>query len=349
VVVIIPALMPSVVIGALRPLSAIEREGGIQLRVRKANDWTIPDINWCDVVVFYRNQEKADLDALYAARSVGKAVVYEIDDNFFEISLGLPLGRWHRDPTRLHALKRFMQMSHLVRVYSEALRDQAEQFAPEVDLIRSYFDRDLIKNVRQRARQADGPVRIAYATGRSADPALERAMMGALERVSTAFGPKVEISFWRKPPSNLAKRANIKVMKPLPNYDQFVHSFYRTGFDIGVAPVLDDVFHNSKTNNKYREYGGCGVAGIYSNVQLYRACVKQGENGLLADNTADSWYGCLASLISEKELRTNIAKQAQEDVFRHYSFENAVADWQRHLASLVPIYSSAREREGKAV
>ena len=102
-------------------------------RVRKAQDWKVADVAWSDVVVFYRNQERADLDALYGARQAGKAVIYEIDDNFFEISLGLPLGRWHRDPVRLHALKRFLQMADVVRVYSEALRDQAAAFgAPKI-------------------------------------------------------------------------------------------------------------------------------------------------------------------------------------------------------------------------
>ena len=331
VLVIIPSLMPSVVIGALRPLAAIEGAGEITLRVRKAQDWKVADVAWSDVVVFYRNQERADLDALYGARQAGKAVIYEIDDNFFEISLGLPLGRWHRDPVRLHALKRFLQMADVVRVYSEALRDQAAAFGAPVDLIRSYFDRGLIQGLKVRSKRPGDPVRIAYATGRSADPALERAMMTALERVTAAHGDKVEVTFWRKPPGVLAKRRNVTVMKPVPNYEQFVQTFYQTGFDIGVAPVLDDVFHNSKTNNKYREYGGCGVAGVYSNVRLYRACVTHGENGLLADNTADSWTACLESLIQDTALRERIVKAAQADVFSAYTFENAVTDWRRHL------------------
>lgn len=332
VLVIIPALMPSVVIGALRPLTALEGDGELTLRVRKAQDWKVADIDWADVVVFYRNQERSDLDALYGARQAGKAVIYEIDDNFFEIGLGLPLGRWHRDPVRLHALKRFLQMANVVRVYSEALRDQAAAFGAPVDLIRSYFDRDLIHGLKPRAKRSSDPVRIAYATGRSADPALERAMMQALERITSDYGDGVEVTFWRKPPGVLGKRKTVTVMKPVPNYERFVQGFFQAGFDIGVAPVLDDVFHNSKTNNKYREYGGCGVAGIYSNVRLYRACVTHGENGLLADNTADSWTACFDALIKDASLRQRIAKAAREDVFTAYTFENAVSDWRRHLA-----------------
>jgi hypothetical protein len=339
--VIIPSLMPSVVIGALRPLSAIESAGDIALRLRRAQDWKIADVAWADVLVFYRNQERADLDALYSARQAGKAIIYEIDDNFFEISLGLPLGRWHRDPVRLHALKRFLQMSDVVRVYSEAMRDQAAAFGAPVDLIRSYFDRKLILGLKPRERRPGDPVRIAFATGRSADPALERAMMIALERVTETHGDRVEVSFWRKPPGVLAKRRNVAVMNPVPNYERFVQSFYQRGFDIGVAPVLDDVFHNSKTNNKYREYGGCGVAGVYSNVRLYRACVTHGENGLLADNTAESWTACLESLIRDTTVRERIVKAAQADVFSAYTFENAVTDWRRHLQQAISANTKA--------
>jgi glycosyltransferase involved in cell wall biosynthesis len=251
------------------------------------------------------------------------------------------LGRWHRDPVRLHALKRFFQMADVVRVYSEALREQAIAFGAPVDLIRSYFDRGLIRRLKPRPKRAGDPVRIAYATGRSADPALERAMITALERVTATHGDRVEVTFWRKPPAALAKRRNVAVMKPVPSYERFVKTFYQTGFDIGVAPVLDDVFHNSKTNNKYREYGGCGVAGIYSNVRLYRACVTHGLNGLLADNTADSWTTCLESLIQDAALRQRIVKAAQGDVFSAYTFENAVTDWRRHLQQALTVAARA--------
>lgn len=335
VLLIMPALMPSVVIGALRPLSALEADGELLLRPRKSSDWREADLAWADVVVFYRCQEREDLELLYAARQAGKGVIYEIDDNFFEISLGLPLGRWHRNPTRLHALKRFLQMASLVRVYSETLRDQAEKFGAPVALIRSYFDRDLIRGARPKAHKPGAPVKIAYATGRAPDPSLERAMMSALEQTARTFGDKVEITFWRKPPPSLKGHPAIRVLRPTPNYDRFVRSFYIEGFDIGLAPVADTPFYNSKTNNKYREYGGCGVAGVYSNVRLYRACVTDGQNGVLADNTPESWTQSLHRLVTAPELRASIARRAQEDVFAAYSFENAIADWRTHLGQVL--------------
>ncbi|MGD9967839.1 MAG: glycosyltransferase [Hyphomonadaceae bacterium] len=332
VLTINPAMMPSVVIGALRPLAELEKTGEISLGVRLSRDWRKDDIDWADVVVFYRNQELTDVDALYLACERGKGVIYEIDDNFFEIPLDLPLGRFHREPRRLHALKRFLQYADLVRVYSQTMLQQTVQFGAPVELVRSYFDASLIAREKRRIPRPGEPVEIAFASGRSPDPGVERAMHQSLARLCDTHGDKVRITFWRKPPPGLEGRKQIRRRQPLANYDAFVRQFYKSGFDIGLAPVLDDAFHNSKTNNKYREYGGCGVAGIYSDVELYRACVTHRANGMLAENTPESWYACLAQLVQEPELRRSIAAAARSDVLQNYTFENAVSTWRLHLA-----------------
>jgi len=336
VLTINPAIMPSVVIGVLRPLSRLEKEGAIALRVRLSRDWREDDIKWADTVIFCRNQDGGDVEALYQAHTAGKTIIYEIDDNFFEISLGLPLGRWHREPGRLHGLKRFLQYADLVRVYSEALRDQVVRFQAPVELIRSYFDAGIIEGLSRPRRRSGDPVRIAFASGRSPDPAMEHAMNASLARVCETYGKRVSITFWRKPPPTLARFEQVKAAKPVTHYERFVRDFYREGFDIGLAPVLDDVFHNSKTNNKYREYGGCGVAGIYSDVRLYRACVTHGVNGMLAANSVEAWSACLSELVEKPDLRDSITAAAREDVLENYTLSGAVESWRRHLFETAP-------------
>src|SRR5690349_11069531 len=92
VLVVVPALIPPVSIGILRPLRALELSGEIQLSIIRRTRWNRKDVAWADVVVFCRSQSYFELRYLYAAKSLGKRVIFEIDDNFFEIPLRFPIG-----------------------------------------------------------------------------------------------------------------------------------------------------------------------------------------------------------------------------------------------------------------
>ncbi|EJL6449380.1 glycosyltransferase, partial [Vibrio cholerae] len=190
-------------------------------------------------------------------------------------------------------------------------------------------------------------IKIAYATGRVADENLEKNLELALKKIACEFGNSIEIHFWREPFKSLKGMNNVIRNKVEPNYEKFLREFYISNYDIGLAPLLDDVFYNSKTNNKYREYSGCNVSGIYSNVKLYRDCIQDGWNGVLVDNDENSWYLGLRKLILSKQLREQIASNAKNDVLENYSFLNSTKAWYNLLQGLYLEKSSSTQLSGK--
>ncbi len=186
--------------------------------------------------------------------------------------------------------------------------------------------------VRQPANSPGGPLKLIYATSRL-DDSLGRIFLPALRRLMDEEGPRVEAHFWGpRPPAELAAVRHHAVVH---DYDRFLRRFSSAGFEIGLAPLADDVFHRSKTNTKFREYGACGIAGVYSDVEVYSDCVRHGETGLLVANDAEAWYRALRQLVDDADLRRNIQRQARVEIEEHYSQEKFEAVFLRQIEQLV--------------
>jgi glycosyltransferase involved in cell wall biosynthesis len=330
-----PGLLPSVVIGVLKPLVALENLGEVAVRLRFSSVrlFADNDLEWCEVAVFCRNCEIADLEYLYQLKRLGKRVIYEVDDNFEEISLNTPIGIYHRSFYRLHALRRFFALADLTRVYSERMRLRGEAHGAKVRVVRSYFDANLIQGIPAPAK--GGVIKIAYPTGRIDDPRLEAMFYEALRQVLLTFQGRIELHLWRKScPSQLTGVPGVVLNPGVRSYEAFVKSFYAQGFDIGLAPLVDEPFFHSKSNNKYREFGGCAVAAIYSDMPPYADCVVHEETGLLVENTVEAWVQAIGRLIGDRELRNVIARNARSDVERNFNFQNAVASFRQILSEV---------------
>lgn len=334
VLAIMPGFIPSTIIGVLRPLSALERKGELKLRIRHSNVSFLlaKDMNWCDVAVFCRNCSSKDLASLYDLKRRGKKVVYEIDDNFEEIPLNTDIGVYHRAFFRLHVLRRFFLLSDMVRVYSARMEQRSMAYGACVQRTRSYFDKSLIDGLSKKG--PDGVIRIAYPTGRIDDSELEERIFSAIRTVLERHGEGVEFHLWRKDvPKQLAGVRGVVLNSAVRGYEKFIRSFYEAGYDIGLAPGVDAPFFHSKTNNKYREFGGCGVAGVYSNFLPYADSVIDGHSGILVGSSQQEWVDAVERLLMDDNTRQQIIFNAARDVELNYSFDRAVQSWRECLAA----------------
>ena len=175
-------------------------------------------------------------------------------------------------------------------------------------------------------------IKIVYATSRgNADP-LANICVSAIKNILEKYPDQVEYYAFGFVPEALKGFKNVFKLSYIHNYREFIRFFYEQGFDIGLAPGIDDRFHNSKTNNKFREYGAMQVCGVYSNIQIYRDCVQDHENGMIVQNTTESWTQAISELIEKKELRETIKEKARKTVEQEYSIENTLNDWRNILS-----------------
>jgi hypothetical protein len=312
----------------VKPLVALHAMGRVRAWVTLEGMASLGDVHEADLVVFCRNVRPDRAEFLRAAVAAGVPVLYDLDDNFFEIPADSAAGRTFAQPEQLAMLTEYLSTASLVRVYSRPLLARAGSLNSHVELVSSGVD---LGQVRRPAKRSGEAVKLIYATSRL-DDTLGRIFLPALRRLMDEEGRRIEAHFWGpRPPAELPAARHHAVVH---DYDRYLRRFSAAGFDIGLAPLADDVFHRSKTNTKFREYGACGIAGIYSDVEIYSDCVRHGETGLLVGNDTEAWYQAMRRLVDDANLRKRIQQDARAEIEEHYSQDKFEAVLLRQIEQL---------------
>lgn len=331
ILAILPGFIPSTLIGVVKPLLSLHLKGFIKAKITLEVFAKQEDLEKADLVVFCRNAEPRYFTLLNYLATHNIPFIYDLDDNFFEIPFDSPIGQYYQSAECHATLVEYIKSARLVRVYSNPLYEKVKTLNPKVEKISGPIDEKLIfaplNNLNHK-------IKIVYATSRIQDK-LNDLLTDALIRILKEFSEQVEVHFWGPNSSALQLLPGFIHHPVIRNYDHFLKKFSQNGFDIGLAPLVDDIFHRSKSNNKFREYGACRIAGIYSDVEVYSNCVIEGKTGLLVPNDSDSWYQALVRLIEDRDLREKIKSRASEFVLRHYSQENFEKCWLFQIQELL--------------
>ncbi|MBI3798044.1 MAG: glycosyltransferase [Deltaproteobacteria bacterium] len=313
----------------MKPLTALHRARQIAADITLEAWVSRRKIERADVVVFSRNLEPSSGHILQTALTLGKPVIYNLDDNFFEFPSVYQSASYHRAPERLAQLEHYLKTADLVRVYAEPLREKVTQFNPRVVRVDGLVDWSLLPP--SPPSRDPGVVRIVYATGRIFEDDLASLFMADLRQFLSAYQGRAEVFFWGYHPPELRGHPSVHFLEFVPQYDRFFRRFARVGFDVGLAPLRNDLFHRSKSNNKFREYAACRIAGVYSDVDVYSDCVQEGQTGVLVSEAPGAWFRALARLIEDGELRAKIQERAFRYAREHYSLEKTQAAWLDHI------------------
>ena len=250
----------------------------------------------------------------------GKTVIYSVDDNLSELSFS---GTGQLSQSQHNAYLRYIQSADLALVYSRPMFEKLSELNKNVAKISPGIDISFLEGLE--IGNTPGKIRIVYATSRHDRDILPAIFFPAMSRMLQEYGDRVEMTFWGYAPEEFRDVPNVRIRSYLP-YGTFLREFYKEGFDIGLAPLFDDEFHRSKTNTKFRDYGICRVAGIYSMVDVYSDSVVDGETGILVDNVEEDWYRAIKRLIEDGALRESIKNNAEEYVKKHHNMERTALD-----------------------
>lgn len=100
--------------------------------------------------------------------------------------------------------------------------------------------------------------------------------------------------------------------------------------DVALAPLEDRSFNHAKSNIKWLEYTAACVPTVASNVFPYNEYIENEQNGFLAE-TSDDWHEYITQLLDKKELRIKILENARSTVDEHFDIKKVVYDWEHAI------------------
>lgn len=325
----LPGFFPSTILTVVKPFLGLHRAGQIIADISLESWVSPPQIAQADVVVLSRNLEPLYHHILATAIALGKPIIYDIDDNLFELPAYYQPEPAAQTQAWRAQLARYIQAASLVRVYAQPMLERVASLNAHVTCVDGPIDWSLLPDrppVRDPAR-----LKLVYATSRWIQDDLAALFLPAVEQLLNTCPTRVELFCWGYHPPQLRRYPTVHFLDFVHNYDTFFRRFARFGFDIGLSPLRDEGFYRSKSNNKFREYAACRIAGVYSDVGVYASCVEDGQTGLLVENTPDAWFNALRRLIDNPRLRQTVQDQAFQHAREHYSLEKMQAEWLAHI------------------
>lgn len=311
-----------------RLLNDVSSEGNCDTRLLSTVGWSslVSGVN-----IFCRSCDPRYAWLPMYLREHGIPYAFYLDDNFWKITGTGELARYYKSAEVVLSLDAFVENASFVITHNKTFAEFINRRFPDVkcELLPVPFDTSLIRKIAQNV--AVKPARdavVGYAGGYKEE---EFALLqGVVERLGKER-PEIRFEFIGGVSDELRSLNNVQWFPGFSDYSKFLEFKMKRNWSVGLAPLMESQFNSSKTNNKFREYGGCGISGIYSNTTPYVECVVSERSGLLVDNNVADWVEAIKRLVDSPQLRETIKEESFKYVELNHSHESIVPAWREAL------------------
>ena len=335
------------------PANEIKRQNLADIQISYGWDWKM--VEWAHLVVIQRQSDSSAFEAIEQAHSLGKKVIYEIDDYLQGISPHNPaFDFWSPMGPHLGRALNLMRKCDAMQVSTPRLKNEYALWNPVIECMPNYLDKTLWDTPAWTAthwdnyykKKNDGIIRIGWAGAGShyhdlqlieevitkicqKYPQVHFCMMGYFGETNIGKNLFQDIS------SNTSICPHCKQAGQLEKIPGIELLYYPSklkecAFDLAVAPIVETGFNQGKSDLKIKEYAALGIPVVASNITPYKESVKNGFTGFLASNGKE-WFDSLELLIKDEVLRKRLGKN------NHQWYQENTID--KHIGESLQFYN----------
>jgi len=330
------------------PGKALQRKGHEVLWIALNSGKGFPDkiMKFPDTVIFSRTYPIDPLMRLREFKKMGKRVIYEVDDNLWDVNPENPSYAISEEKRRQY--EHLMGECDAITTTTPFLAKILKKFNKNGFICPNAVNRDSFN--LKKDRPPKDRLRIGY-TGASShwkDLSLIPDVLLELQKkydfdfvIQGMTGRPLECEIWGyervleyglQPEKKDNLESAIDWWHRIQNLKFFHVPFYppvmypsllnSLSIDIGLAPLLENRFNSSKSAVKFYEYATVGAATLASKVTPYKQ-----EVGYCAKNTTKDWIKKLERLIVDEPFRKKLAEKQGKWVKENRDINKVVDKW----------------------
>jgi glycosyltransferase involved in cell wall biosynthesis len=297
-----------------------------------------PSARWAAFRLYREPQYRAWLNASWRSnRDLVKIVerldrradrpklVFEIDDDLWQVDPSSKRAfEWFAQPEVRLRLEQNARLADVVTVSTPALGEVMSKFNRNVHVIPNAVPASLLEH--EPPRRDDGIVTVGWAGSHT--HAMDWAMVDAelVRYLRKTRRAELHVMGGMDPLWSRVPTHRMRVTGWTDSVDEYRR---RLDFHIGLAPLKQHPFNESKSFIKALEYAACGIPVVASDVGPYRDFVRHGETGWLVRKPGE-FLRYLLDLTHDEAMREEMGRNARKLAAEH-TLEATAPLWERAL------------------
>lgn len=240
---------------------------------------------------------------------------------------------WNPSTLFLHRSMEATKKASGVTVSTNQLAREYFPYNPNIYVVPNYLDKD--KWDIPVVKRSDGKIRIGWCGGNAHADDL-RMVSKVIDKIVKEYKGKVVFETMGMTRQELAGVFPMKIQNEVCSscgYEGELHHYpgeslsqYPTvlaskGWDIAIAPVINNAFGNCKSDLKIKEYSAMGIPIVASPIVPYKEAAKSNAQICFAE-TFEEWYNALKGLIDSQARRDEMARSNKEWVSQYWIQDN---------------------------
>ena len=272
-------------------------------------------------------------EVIKLAKKLNKTILYDIDDLVFDTAYTdqiLYLETMSGDERKeydqnVNAMGKLLRLCDGAVTTTACLAKELEKYVPQVLINRNVASQEMVMlsvqvlqkkaEEQQKPQGSDKKVRMGYFSGSITHNDDFNLILPVLIKLLTKYkNLELCVAGELDIPEQLKPFENQLVRYPFSDWRGLPQMLAQT--DINLAPLIQSVFNEAKSENKWMEAALVKVPTVASNLGAFREMVQHEVNGILC-SSQEEWEAALEKLICDENYRKSIGTAAHEYCIRH--------------------------------